>query len=635
MKNILDWLDDRTGYRGILQQTLFAPIPGGARWRYAWGTTLLFTFFLQLITGICLWLVYSPSTSAAWESVFYIQHEMAYGWLIRGIHHFAAQTMMVLLLLYLLQVVIYKTYQAPREVNFWLSLILMQIVMVLGVTGYLLPWDQRGYAATQIVTGIIGSVPVVGPSIQQVVQGGTVYGNLNLTRFFALHAGILPLALLFGIILLLTLFRRHGYRPDEKVTAENARYWPDQLLRDGVACLTVLVICLGCTWFWQGAELTPPADSAQVYSAARPEWYYLFLFKLLSLPWVAQMGADTGLGESFGAVALPGFVLTIVVLMPFIARIRYGHQLNVAFLWSVVGIISVLTVMTIHADWYAETPEGNDFRRAVALAHQDSQRVTELALAPTGIPPEGALSLLKNDPLTQGPKLFEAYCIACHQPAGNKESGSHSGVAPALVDLKHRTRISFASREWMTSVLTHFEQHFASLDKTEGEFADAATAILNGSMKDWSESNSETLLSEENAGDLNALVEFLYTQTGRPDALAPDAPEVVRGQQIFVDGVLKQGKIDACVDCHAMRPAILVDGIRGLSDEALAEDLYPDLTGYGSTEWLKQMIATPQAVYAGDSGNNAMPAFDEQLSEKELDLLARWLSLNYFPTQHP
>src|SRR5215813_11440089 len=98
MTQVLDWLDQRTGYRDMAHAMLFENIPGGARWRYVWGSTLLFTFSVQLITGFFLWMCYSPSSQTAWESVFYIQHMMSGGWLLRGIHHFTAQAMIVLLI---------------------------------------------------------------------------------------------------------------------------------------------------------------------------------------------------------------------------------------------------------------------------------------------------------------------------------------------------------------------------------------------------------------------------------------------------------------------------------------------------------------------------------------------------------
>jgi ubiquinol-cytochrome c reductase cytochrome b subunit len=154
MKSLLDWLDQRTGYRRLLHEALNENVPGGARWRYVWGSTLTFAFFMQVITGVALWMAYNPSNQTAWESVYYIQHEMWGGWLLRGIHHYTAQFMTLLLVLHLMQVVIDGAYKAPREVNFWTGIALLLLVMGLSLTGYLLPWDQKGFWATKVATSI-------------------------------------------------------------------------------------------------------------------------------------------------------------------------------------------------------------------------------------------------------------------------------------------------------------------------------------------------------------------------------------------------------------------------------------------------------------------------------------------------
>ena len=109
-----------------------------------------------------------------------------------------------------MQVIIDGAYRAPREVNFWLGLVLMQIVLGLSLTGYLLPWDQKGYWATRVATNLLGLVPMVGPQLQKLVVGGAEYGHHTLTRFFALHAGVLPGALIFFLVLHVYMFRRHG-----------------------------------------------------------------------------------------------------------------------------------------------------------------------------------------------------------------------------------------------------------------------------------------------------------------------------------------------------------------------------------------------------------------------------------------
>ncbi len=622
---LLSWLDDRTGYRALVYEALYERIPGGARWRYVWGSTLVFVFFVQVVTGFMLWAAYSPSTRTAWESVYFIQHEMSLGWLLRGVHHFAAQAMVILLVLHLVQVVIDGAYRAPREVNYWLGLVLMQIVLGLGLTGYLLPWDQKGYYATQVSTEIMGSTPVVGPQLQKLVQGGPEYGHHTLTRFFALHAGILPALLVMFLGLHLYVFRRHGITAKDPDRAPETTFWPDQVLRDGVACLAVLAAIMALA-VWKGAELTAPANPAEAYNAARPEWYYLFLFRFLKFGWVSHLGETTGLYEAFGGVVLPGVCMLILVLAPLIARIRGGHGFNVLYLFVMLLGAAGLTGLAVYEDWLADTTEGRDFRSAVAQAHIDGERTVELARSPTGIPPEGAIELLKQDPLTQGPALFRKFCAECHQPASLANTFNKPPQAPELADVVDRNRIIFASRDWIRSVLTGFEQHFASLQNIttdNGASAERATAsetILGGSMKDWSATNGPLLLQEANKADFDALVEFLYAQSARRDAKSPDDPQVQRGRDIFETGTLTDGQFDSnCSDCHTMHA-------RG--DAApLSSDLLPVLTGYGSADWLRAFISDPAAHYGDD---NAMPAFAQQLSPRELDMLVRWMTGDYY-----
>src|SRR4051812_19420544 len=189
---------------------LIEHIPGGARWRYVWGSCLLFVFSVQLITGLLLMTAYSPSDVSAWASVYFIQYEMDFGWLIRGLHHFGSQTMVVLLGLHMLQVVIAGAHLPPREINWWLGLLLLSTILGLSLTGYLLPWDQKGYWATQVATSIMSGLPLVGAWLQKVVVGGTDYGHHTLTHFYALHVGVLPFLTILLIVAHLAVFRRHG-----------------------------------------------------------------------------------------------------------------------------------------------------------------------------------------------------------------------------------------------------------------------------------------------------------------------------------------------------------------------------------------------------------------------------------------
>ena len=620
MNALKDWLDDRIGLTHLMRDALYEPIPGGARWRYVWGSTLVFVFITQMITGFFLWTAYSPSTLTAWESVYYIQHEMSYGWLVRGIHHFAAQAMMILLGLHFLQVVIDGAYRAPREVNFWMGLVLMQIVLGLSLTGYLLPWDQKGYYATQVATNIAGVTPVVGPSVQQLAQGGSGYGHHTLTRFFALHAGLLPALLMVSLAAHIFVFRRHGITVSPKhAEAPAGMFWPDQILKDAIACLAVLATILFFV-VYRGAELNGPADPSQAFSAARPEWYFLFLFRFLKFESVDSLGL------AFGAIYVPGAIMGVIALMPILGRWKLGHRFNVAFTLGLLLGAGALTALAINED-----AADADYQAAVAEAHRDGQRAAELASS-QGIPAQGALALLKQDPFTQGPRLFARACASCHRYDGHDGSG-RLVVETTMVDHHKVTKDSlataadlgkFGSREWMRDVLVNYHEVFAPLKN-----APNGERFLAGDMASWSTDNKAELSKPENKEALDSLVEFLYQQTGRAGTGEVETPQVVTGKSIFTTGMLPGGGAlsSACTDCHTMK-------VRW-EETPLSENPgagVPSLTGYGGYDWLKAFIRNPgHADYYGD--NNLMPEFESKLTEEQLELLVRWMVGDYTETK--
>ncbi|HEY6225892.1 MAG TPA: cytochrome b N-terminal domain-containing protein, partial [Verrucomicrobiae bacterium] len=442
MKRIFDWLDHRTGIKKLTHEALYENVPGGARWRYVWGSTLTFALAVQFITGIFLWMAYSPSSQTAWESVFYIQNQMVGGWLLRGIHHYMAQCMTVLLALHLMQVVIDGAYKAPREVNFWFGLILLPLVLGLSLTGYLLPWDQKGYWATKVSTNIAAITPIAGPAVQRVIVGGVDYGHHTLTRFFALHAGVLPGLIVVLVVGHIYLFRRHGITPKQPLRKRDAAFWPDQVLKDVVACGAVLATVLFLIVLPRlrgsnaalGVELGAPADPSEAFSAARPEWYFLFLFQFLKY--------FPGESEIFGAMIIPGFFMFVIFLMPFIGKWKLGHRFNVLFLFALLAGAGLLTYLA-----KAEDKRNPIYQAAVREADANAERIRELAKP--GIPPEGALALLKNDPMTQGPKLFAGRCASCHRYGGHDGLGMKPTDAQSATDLK-----GFGSREWLGNFLS-------------------------------------------------------------------------------------------------------------------------------------------------------------------------------------
>src|SRR5205814_6893971 len=156
---------------------------------------------LEAITGILVPTVYTPSVAGAWGSVAYIQDQMTLGWFVRGLHSFGSSALIVIVGAHLLQVLLFGAYRRPRELNWMVGLTLFGVVAIFALSGYLLPWDQKGYWAKLVEATITGNAPMVGGTAQKFIQGGAAFGNLTLTRAYALHALALP-ALLTGLLVL-------------------------------------------------------------------------------------------------------------------------------------------------------------------------------------------------------------------------------------------------------------------------------------------------------------------------------------------------------------------------------------------------------------------------------------------------
>ncbi|MEC7557901.1 MAG: cytochrome b N-terminal domain-containing protein [Planctomycetota bacterium] len=626
IRTLLAWLDDRTGYAGFVHEALYERVPGGARWRYVWGSTLVFTFSVQLITGFFLWTAYSPSANTAWESVYYIQNEMTFGSVVRGLHHFTAQLMIVLMAVHLVQVIIDGAYKAPREVNFWLGLVLMQIVLGLSLTGYLLPWDQKGYYATQVSTKIMGNAPLVGQQAQELIQGGPKYGHHTLTRFFALHAGLLPASLVAFLGLHLYVFRRHGLTVKDPKHAPETTFWPDQVLKDGVACLAVLLLVLGLS-IWKGAELAAPANPSENYAAARPEWYFLFLFRFLKFEVVEHFGL------AFGSIYVPGALMGVVAAMPLLGRWAIGHKFNVAFTWAVTIAIGVLTMMAFYEDG-----RDADHQAAIREAHRDAERIKELASGPNKIPVSGAVTLLREDPFTQGPRLFAKHCKSCHRFNGHDGRGRpvYAGAADGGQVRAASTAVdlgNFGSSAWMRSVVVDYSNHFSALKNAQWFKSAKGEEVLNpdeSEMADWS-GDAESLGSDENKENVEALVAFLVGQAGHNTRsgthVDQDKAKFDRGRVLAVEGDWA-GAINgtSCADCHST----IGESFSEIGDDD-AEG-YPNLSGYGSAAWLKSFLSDPgSAQHYGEK--NQMPAYAERMTPSEMGLLVRWLTGDYAETE--
>jgi ubiquinol-cytochrome c reductase cytochrome b subunit len=605
---------------------------------------------VQFITGVFLWMGYSPSATSAWESVYYIQNEMSFGWLLRGIHHWTAQIMVILLLLHLVQVVIDSAYRAPREFNFWFGVILLFLTLAISLTGYLLPWDQKGFWATKVATNLAGVVPLIGEDLQKVIVGGSDYGHHTLTRFFALHAGVLPGALVALIVVHIYLFRRHGITEAKPATRASALYywcllgvifgaltvmafifkdsakawvpwsvagvlaaivlriaflfirgkdddsarrpkrdgmfWPDQILKDAIACVAVMAAVLFFV-FWKGTELTAPADPSQPYNAARPDWYFMSLFQMLKFSVF-----EGALGLVVGAIIVPSILVSAVFMMPLIGTSKVGHWVNVVMLYSLIGGFAVLTAMGFNHD--ANDPE---YKLGVANAHAEAERLNELISINGGIPPEGALTLLYKDPKIRGPKLFAANCASCH-PHGGEDGIGGKVQDPSAPDLK-----GVGSHKWIAGLLDH--NRYISAEYFGN------TAFKDGKMADHLEDID--LLPE----DIEAVSAALASEAKVHGYVEP------KGGKEFIDSGFDLMFEDLeCADCH---------GIQG-EDEGKG----PSLTGYMSRDWMIRFVGNPSHADFYGVKNDRMPSFlgmtlkdgtekPGELSRQDVELIVDWL----------
>jgi ubiquinol-cytochrome c reductase cytochrome b subunit len=327
------WFEERLGLKKPFDWFLNRKVPRGVGWWYVLGSATLVVFIIQLFTGLFLMLNYSPSPDHAYDSVQYIMNQVAFGSLIRSIHFYAASAMVILIVLHLLRVYFMAAYKYPRELTWVIGVLLLLLVMGSSFTGYLLPWDQRAYWATNVAAGISGEVPLIGPWIQKILIGSSQIGTLTLTRFFTFHVGALPalIGLLIGFHIF-TVIKQGISAPPSRMKLESATkkdrkkvyeesyeaskkggesFFPDTLVRDSIfALIIVAIIIILAVVFTHVSEA--PADPTSTNYNPRPEWYFLFFFEFLKF--------FPGWLEPVAAILIPVLAIIILIVVPFLDR---------------------------------------------------------------------------------------------------------------------------------------------------------------------------------------------------------------------------------------------------------------------------------------------------------------------------
>ena len=407
------WLDDRTGFRTIRHHLLDEPLVPGTGWWFTLGSLLLFGLGVQVVTGIALALYYAPTPDHAWDSVRFITNEVHAGGFIRGLHHWGASVVVVAAALHMARVVLFGSYHRPREVNWIVGLVLLHVILAFGLTGYLLPWDQRAYWATVVAINISKLTPGLGETIAALLRGGPDIGALTLTRWYAIHVLVLPPVLLGLTAFHLYLMRRQGISGPVKPREGTPQpFFPNQAGRDLVVAIAAGVLL--AVLAWKGAPpLEPPADPTSSDYIPRPEWYFLGLFQLLKY--------FPGKLEVIGALVLPGLAMTFLALLPWIdiGGTRHWRGRRIVLGTFIAGIAGIMTLTTLGAmDRSPQESRGWSVRELAGAALITTGDRCSRCHAPTGIAapvsagrisrPADWLAMHVGDPEMIGPGLRDA-----------------------------------------------------------------------------------------------------------------------------------------------------------------------------------------------------------------------------------
>jgi ubiquinol-cytochrome c reductase cytochrome b subunit len=343
MKPLLDWLDNRTGYRAALHHLLEEPIPKGTGWAFTTGSALLFLLGTQILTGVGLTMYYVPAPQMAYDSVRFITDTLTMGWLLRGLHFWGSTFTVMAAVIHLLRVFFSGSYKAPREVTWLTGVTLFLLVLAFSLSGYLLPWDQKAYWATTVTINIAQGTPLIGDQLAEVIRGGSQLGALTLGRWYSAHVFLLPAALIVFIVAHIALMRRHGISgPVKPQDGPPTAFYPWHAIKDTLVMAAVfgLLITFAVNFPAQLDEAANPADASYV---PRPEWYFLSLFELLKY--------FPGPFEPVATIVIPGIVVGFLVLLPFIDRgfdrrpfSRGRALLSLTMLIIIAGVV-VLTTM--------------------------------------------------------------------------------------------------------------------------------------------------------------------------------------------------------------------------------------------------------------------------------------------------
>jgi ubiquinol-cytochrome c reductase cytochrome b subunit len=427
IRQVGKWFDARLQLAAPIRETMQHPIPRDtASWAYVFGSAAMTAFGLQLVTGILLALIYVPSAGEAWNSLQILNHQINLGWFVRALHGWGSNFMVAIVLIHMVQVFLFGAYKYPRELTWTLGIFLLLMTLGMAFTGQVLRFDQDAYWGLGLGASIVSRVPILGPALVSLMMGGPIIGGATLSRFFALHVFVIPgLLMLFVALHVLMvlklginewpmpgrLVRRSDYL--EKYHAlthtDGVPFMPYGIWKDVVFSGVILLAIAACAYYFGPFGPTGQPDPRVIQTAPRPDFFFLWLYALLSL---LPPQLET-------PVLLIGPVIALIVLLglPFVAgegEKSWKRRPN-----AVLSILLTAVVLGTFTNLASHTPWSPVMDASTAAA------------IPSGF-------LAKRGPIEiQGALIFQSkQCHNCHSlgDIGGKRGPALDAVAVRLTE---------------------------------------------------------------------------------------------------------------------------------------------------------------------------------------------------------
>ena len=438
------------GWETHLKPFLYKRLPDHTGWSAVLGTLCALTFIIMVCTGIVLAFFYVPSPDKAWDSVRYISTDLPAGKILRGLHHWGAGAMVLLVFIHQIVTYLHGSYVHPRQFTWITGAMLFLVTLGLGFTGYLLPWDMKAYWATIVGANIPNQYPGVGEYITRFILGGDGMSGFTLTRFYSIHTLLLPALLAVLMLMHIYMIRLHNLSdPRERLggealppsTGKPYRFFPEHMYRTAIA-FAILFTVLLLLAVKMPAPLEERAGTFIADYLPRPEWYYMWVFQLLTY--------FTGIWEAVGSLVIPVGGVLLMLAVPFLSESRMKGIANRPVSLS-IGLTFLVCVVYLTSQAYSEAKPYNK----------------EIMV------PSRAL----NDQEKQGLRVFvERECAYCHNIQGR---GGHR-TGPDMSNMRAKKR----SVEYLGQYIKDPKSKMASTtmpsyDLTQAELDAVATFLLS------------------------------------------------------------------------------------------------------------------------------------------------------------